>query len=52
MTAIDSLNETENLEGFGTVPVGNRKARAGRTPRTGQRIKISATKAASFRQGQ
>lgn len=37
------------LTGFGTFDVGKRKARAGVNPRTGDKIKISATKMPRFR---
>lgn len=36
------------LIGFGTFKVGNRKARKGRHPRTGEEIKIKAKKFAKF----
>ena len=39
------------LVGFGTFFVGKRKARAGRNPRTGAAIKISAAKVPKFRAG-
>jgi len=35
--------------GFGTFDVGKRRARAGVNPRTGEKIKISATKMPRFR---
>ena len=35
--------------GFGTFSVRNRKARAGRNPRTGEPIKIKASKSVSFK---
>lgn len=37
------------LTGFGTFDVGKRRARAGVNPRTGEKIKISATKMPRFR---
>jgi len=37
------------LTGFGTFDVGKRRARAGVNPRTGAKIKISATKMPRFR---
>lgn len=37
------------LTGFGTFDVGKRKARAGVNPRTGDPIKISATKMPRFK---
>jgi DNA-binding protein HU-beta len=39
------------LTGFGTFSVANRKARTGRNPRTGQEIRIPATKTAKFAPG-
>ena len=39
------------LVGFGTFQVATRKARAGRNPRTGERIQIPATKVPKFKPG-
>ncbi|MDP2956931.1 MAG: HU family DNA-binding protein [Longimicrobiales bacterium] len=39
------------ITGFGTFEAKNRKARTGRNPRTGETIKIAATKTPSFRAG-
>ncbi len=39
------------LVGFGTFSVTKRKARKGRNPRTGEEIKIPATKAPKFTPG-
>ncbi len=39
------------LVGFGTFSVNKRKARKGRNPRTGQEIKIPATKVPKFTAG-
>ena len=39
------------LPGFGTFSVGNRKARAGRNPQTGEEIRIPAAKTAKFKPG-
>jgi DNA-binding protein HU-beta len=39
------------LTGFGTFAVAKRKARTGRNPRTGETIKIRATKTAKFTPG-
>jgi DNA-binding protein HU-beta len=39
------------LVGFGTFSVAKRKARKGRNPRTGEEIKISATKTPKFTAG-
>jgi DNA-binding protein HU-beta len=59
--AIDSMtdNVTKELKkggrialtGFGTFTVAKRKARTGRNPRTGETIKIAATKTAKFKPG-
>ena len=57
-TAIDSVissitkalkkGEDVTLTGFGTFKVVKRKARKGRNPRTGEAIKIKASKAPKF----
>ena len=39
------------ITGFGTFEAKSRKARTGRNPRTGETIKIAATKTPSFRAG-
>ena len=39
------------LPGFGTFEVRARTARTGRNPRTGEKIKIAATKAPAFKPG-
>ena len=39
------------ITGFGTFEAKNRKARTGRNPRTGETIRIAATKTPSFRAG-
>lgn len=39
------------ITGFGTFEAKNRKARTGRNPRTGETIKIAATKTPAFRAG-
>ena len=39
------------ITGFGTFEAKQRKARTGRNPRTGQTIRIAATKTPSFRAG-
>lgn len=39
------------ITGFGTFETKHRKARTGRNPRTGQTIKIAATKTPGFRAG-
>jgi DNA-binding protein HU-beta len=49
----DSLKEDGmvTLVGFGTFYVGQRAARSGRNPRTGDSIKIKAAKVPKFRAG-
>ena len=44
-------NDTVTLVGFGTFYVGQRAARNGRNPRTGNSIKIKAAKIPKFRAG-
>jgi len=39
------------LVGFGTFSVGSRAQREGRNPRTGEKIKIPASKAVKFKAG-
>ena len=39
------------ITGFGTFEARKRKARTGRKPRTGESIKIAASKSPSFRSG-
>ncbi len=39
------------LVGFGTFAVGKRAARKGRNPKTGEEIKIAASKAPKFKPG-
>jgi len=40
--------DTVTLIGFGTFKLGQRKARKGRNPQTGEEIKIKARKVAKF----
>jgi DNA-binding protein HU-beta len=59
--AIDSITDTitkdlkkgerVTLTGFGIFSVANRKARTGRNPRTGQEIRIPASKTPKFTAG-
>lgn len=59
--AIDAVFETiskalENGEkvpvsGFGTFAISQRKAREGRNPQTGEKVKIAARKAVTFKAG-
>ncbi len=50
MTATKS-GQKVTLVGFGTFMVSKRKAREGRNPRTGETIKIAATKVPKFLPG-
>ncbi len=43
--------DTVTLVGFGTFSVRKRRARIGRNPRTGEAIKIKASKAPGFKPG-
>ncbi len=40
-----------NISGFGTFSVSSRQARAGRNPKTGETIQISASRSAKFKAG-
>jgi DNA-binding protein HU-beta len=40
-----------NISGFGTFSVSERKARAGRNPKTGETIQIASSRAAKFKAG-
>lgn len=44
-------NTRVQITGFGTFEAKNRKARTGRNPRTGQTIRIAATRTPGFRAG-
>ena len=44
-------NDSVTLVGFGTFSVGERAARSGRNPRTGEVIKIKSAKVPEFRAG-
>ena len=44
-------NKKVSLVGFGTFSISKRKARKGRNPRTGEEIKIKASKAPKFTPG-
>lgn len=46
-----SKGEEVRLTGFGSFKVNGRAARTGRNPRTGEEIKIAASKAPVFRPG-
>ena len=43
--------DSVTLTGFGTFKVAKRKARKGRNPKTGEEIKIKATKVPTFSSG-
>jgi len=43
--------DTVSIVGFGTYSVRKRKARTGRNPRTGETIKIKASKVPTFKAG-
>ncbi len=49
----DSLSKGEDvtLIGFGTFTITERKAREGRNPRTGKKIKIKSSKVPKFKPG-
>ncbi|WP_066568091.1 HU family DNA-binding protein [Snodgrassella sp. CFCC 13594] len=42
--------ETITLPGFGTFSLGERAARTGRNPKTGEALEIAASRAAKFKQ--
>ena len=44
-------NDSVTLVGFGTFSVGERAARSGRNPRTGEVIKIKSAKVPKFKAG-
>ncbi|MFH4354474.1 MAG: HU family DNA-binding protein [Neisseriaceae bacterium] len=52
-TVVEALKkgDTVTLIGFGTYYVGQRAARNGRNPKTGESIRIKASKAPKFRAG-
>ncbi|MBL8486527.1 MAG: HU family DNA-binding protein [Rhodocyclaceae bacterium] len=43
--------DSVTLAGFGTFSVGNRAARSGRNPKTGEALAIGATRVAKFKPG-
>jgi DNA-binding protein HU-beta len=51
ITASLKKKNAVSLVGFGTFDLRSRSARTGRNPRTGQEIKIAATRVAVFRPG-
>lgn len=52
-TVTDALKSGDQivLPGFGSFSTGNRSARTGRNPQTGQAIEIKASRVAKFRAG-
>ena len=50
-TVIDALKEGEKVQlvGFGTFDIGERAAREGRNPQTGESIQIAASKSPRFK---
>ena len=52
-TVADELKKGEKIQlvGFGTFEVAERPAREGRNPRTGETMKIAASKAPKFKAG-
>lgn len=46
-----NVNDGVNLIGFGTFQVSERAARTGRNPKTGEEIKIEASKTVRFKPG-
>ena len=51
MTNALSRNESVNLMGFGSFSQRHRKARTGRSPKTGETIQISASTSVGFKPG-
>ena len=51
VTAALSAGDKITLVGFGTFSVGTRAQREGRNPRTGEKIKIPASKVVKFKAG-
>jgi DNA-binding protein HU-beta len=53
LTVSDALSKGDQvvIPGFGTFSVGNRSARTGRNPQTGQTIEIKASRVAKFKVG-
>ena len=45
------MGESISLTGFGTFEVRNRSARIGRNPKTGEELKIAASKVPAFKPG-
>ncbi len=51
ITASLRRNDDVRITGFGTFAVANRAARDGRNPRTGEKIRIPASRQAKFKAG-
>lgn len=53
LTVTDALKKGDQvvLPGFGSFSTGNRSARSGRNPQTGQTIQIKASRVAKFKAG-
>lgn len=49
VTSLKSGTDKFQIPGFGTFQVKERKARVGRNPRTGEELKIPASKAVTFK---
>ena len=52
-TVIEALRDGEKVQlvGFGTFDIGERSAREGRNPQTGESIQIAASKTPKFKAG-
>ncbi|MFP4164908.1 MAG: HU family DNA-binding protein [Chitinispirillaceae bacterium] len=50
-TIKSNVNEGVNLIGFGTFQISERAARTGRNPKTGEEIRIEASKTVRFKPG-
>lgn len=52
-TVVDGLKDGEKLQlvGFGTFDIGERSAREGRNPQTGETIQIAASRTPRFKAG-
>jgi DNA-binding protein HU-beta len=52
-TVIEALRDGEKVQlvGFGTFDIGERSAREGRNPQTGESIQIAASKSPKFKAG-
>ncbi len=52
-TVAEALKDGDKVQliGFGTFEISERKARTGRNPRTGESMKIKASKAPKFKPG-